>query len=174
MLGLEKQISLFESDSWAQYFGHGYNLFFYWTSNYSCNKDTTKEASSNLVLLGLDGQRYTYLLKGREDLWHARIMQLFSFCKLWMECYMRKYIGSFASSSLLFCSELCVNHKCSRAYSQVHYSSSLRLYQYTLWRTSISYVPMKNLTGLKNFLAEKAQNCKLIYQPYQPLIGTCI
>ena len=37
----------------------------------------TKTKPKKLVLLGSDGQRYTYLLKGREDLrLDARIMQL--------------------------------------------------------------------------------------------------
>jgi PI-3-kinase-related kinase SMG-1 len=75
MPGLEKQISMSESVGFP-----GSDLLGLVTISSFSEQVTilaTKTKPKKLVLLGSDGQRYTYLLKGREDLrLDARIMQL--------------------------------------------------------------------------------------------------
>ncbi|ERN17677.1 uncharacterized protein LOC18446022 isoform X1 [Amborella trichopoda] len=75
MPGLEKQISLYGSDGDQRAELHGIV-----TISSFCEQVTilsTKTKPKKLGLIGSDGQKYTYLLKGREDLrLDARIMQL--------------------------------------------------------------------------------------------------
>ncbi|XP_058069212.1 uncharacterized protein LOC131218594 isoform X2 [Magnolia sinica] len=75
MPGLEKQISMLDSAG-----GPTTDLQGIVTISSFCDQVTilsTKTKPKKLVILGSDGQKYTYLLKGREDLrLDARIMQL--------------------------------------------------------------------------------------------------
>ncbi|KAF7142764.1 hypothetical protein RHSIM_Rhsim05G0078500 [Rhododendron simsii] len=71
MPGLEKQITMSESDGTPQ----GIVTIASFTEQLAIL--STKTKPKKLVILGSDGQKYTYLLKGREDLrLDARIMQL--------------------------------------------------------------------------------------------------
>lgn len=75
MHGLEKQISVSESDSGLKTTLPGIVTIASFSEQVSIL--STKTKPKKLVILGSDGQKYTYLLKGREDLrLDARIMQL--------------------------------------------------------------------------------------------------
>ncbi|XP_047338055.1 serine/threonine-protein kinase SMG1-like [Impatiens glandulifera] len=75
MPGLEKQISIFESVDSAIPKTHGIVTISSFSQEITILPTKTKP--KKLVMLGSDGNKYTYLLKGREDLrLDARIMQL--------------------------------------------------------------------------------------------------